>query len=67
MANLARKVLTPEGAFVVEAKIEGNQVLVNISERYSRAIYPAESWENLLQIFDGCDEFRSANIVLKSV
>ncbi len=67
VANLARKVLTPEGAFVVEAKIEGNQVLVNISERYSRAIYPAESWENLLQIFDGCDEFRSANIVLKSV
>lgn len=64
LESLNRQVITPEASFFTEATLDGNDVVVNIAERYMRALYPAESWPNILKVLDAASEFSSASIIL---
>lgn len=64
LEDMARNVVVPEGAFYASASVDGNVVSVDVMERYSRNVYPASSWDNLLKISDAAVEYQRAAIVL---
>lgn len=67
LEDMARNVVVPEGAFYAQATVDGNVVSVDVMERYTRNLYPASSWDNLLKIMDAAVEYQRAAIVLTPI
>lgn len=67
LESLNRNIIMPEGSFFVKAMLEDNKVKIDVSNRINQDIFPAESWDNLLQLLDAAHEFCNASIVLKPV
>lgn len=65
LENMSRNIATPEASFSVTATYENNIINIAVSEQYTKSIYPASSWKNLLKIIDSATEFNTASIVLK--
>lgn len=67
LENLKRNITTQEGQFYVNATLEDNSVLIDVSERYTHAIAPATAWPSILKIIDAAYDFQNASLVLKPV
>lgn len=62
--GLARNVVTRSGNFFAGAKVDGNRVIIDVNERYNRAIYPVSAWDDILALTDAAVEFTTASLVL---
>lgn len=67
LADLNRSVITKEGTFNSEATVDGRTVTIRAIERYTRSIYPPQSWPSMLTVFDAIYEFNSASIILRPI
>lgn len=67
LSDLNRSVITKEGTFNSEATVDGRTVTIRAIERYTRSIYPPQSWPSMLTVFDAIYEFNSASIILRPI
>lgn len=64
---LARNIAFRSGNFYATAKVVDNRVEVEVSERYTRAVYPVSAWEEILALADAEREFSTASVLLVPV
>lgn len=63
--DLTRSVVTPEGSFNTQAKIEGNTLKLQIVERYPKTVSTIAGWSDILKVNDAANEFSKAFVVLR--
>ncbi|NIG52107.1 DUF3857 domain-containing protein [Chitinophaga sp. Cy-1792] len=63
--KLTRKVDNATGSFIVDSKIDGDKLHVNIIKVYKHSFEKAESWNDLLQVIDAANDFLTQKVLLK--
>ena len=61
---LNRNVANACGAFYAQATVQGQYLVLQVNERYSRYAEPVERWPHCLQLLDASAEFNDASLVL---
>ena len=61
---LNRNVANACGAFYAQATVQGQYLVLQVNERYSRYAEPVERWPHYLQLLDASAEFNDASLVL---
>lgn len=67
VTSLNKTISSPVASFIVSAKVDGRDVVVQLVERHSVAVAPASAWPDILKVFDAAFEFNSAVIAIRPV
>lgn len=65
--KLNKNVDNNTGAFISNAKIEGNQLIINTSKQYKHNFEPKENWSKMLAFLDEANQFYNEKILLKKI
>ncbi|HEY0067339.1 MAG TPA: DUF3857 domain-containing protein [Flavisolibacter sp.] len=65
IADLNRKVENETGAFAAEASLDGNTVIINVSQVYKNALEPYTNWDKMLAFMDASAEWSNAKLLLR--
>lgn len=64
LSTLERSVSNKCGLFKSSAKVENDKLILSIEWDINNVEYPAQEWNNLLEIFNAYDDFYNKSIVL---
>lgn len=53
------------GAFISNAKVEGNKLVINTRKEYSHNYEPNANWPKMMEFLDSADKFYNSKILLK--
>lgn len=53
------------GAFISQATVEGNELVINTTKEYRHNYEPNANWGKMMEFLDEADNFYNAKILLK--
>ena len=63
--KLQKKVDNSSGAFISNAKMEGNTLIIKTSKQYKHNFYTKDKWPEILAFLDEANQFKNEKILLK--
>ena len=63
--KLQKNVDNPSGAFISNAKMEGNTLVIETSKQYKHNFYTKDKWPEILAFLDEANQFTNEKILLK--
>ncbi len=63
--KLNKNVDNTSGSFISKARIEGNQLIIDVNKSYKFHYYPKEKWDEIREFIDEANQFTNEKILLK--